>query len=248
MTARERDSAAILIVDSENAVRAALRQSLTLLDFGNITDASDHLSALQKFEERRYSHVIFEAKRSGIPPRDFLLQLLKLDHSVIAIPTSYEPTVDDVFDLLMAGARGYLVKPFNTETVDDAIVMSTKGEPISESILCAENRNEALASLVMNTLNKLAMIIRQAETFETARMELPRRHIIFRRAMEIARTFAQNGETGLLDAMIELADRKDTRSARTRLGRIRHMLDQRKADEHNSDDESFDMQFKPADQ
>ena len=223
MTSKERQSSSILIVESDPSIRNRLRQILTSLDISHVADAVDHVNALKKIEERQFSHVLFEAKRTNMPIRDFITKLLEYDNRVVGIASSYEPTVDDVFDLLLYGARGFLAKPFTTESVDHALIWATKGDPISDSVLYARNRNEALASLVMNTLGKLTTVMKQARHFETARRELPKRHQALQRAMELARTFAQGGETALLEAMITLAAERDDQPA-TRLGKVRKLL------------------------
>ncbi|MBX7137462.1 MAG: hypothetical protein K1X83_05710 [Oligoflexia bacterium] len=224
MTARERQSATILVVETDSSTRNRLRQTLTSLDFGQVVDAPNHTTALTRIEERPFSHIIFEARRTSMQVKEFLTKALQIDSRIIAIPTSYEPTVDEVFDLLIMGARGYLVKPFTTHSVDEAIIWSTKGDPISDSILFAKTRNEALAALVMNSLGRLSTIMKQSQTFETARRELPKRQAALKRAMEIARMFAQGGEDALLASLIDFAAARAEEPA-TRLGKVRRRLD-----------------------
>lgn len=222
-TAVERRTATIMIVDSDATVRASLRQTLIALGFGGISDATDHVLALQKLEQRKFSHVIFEAKKTNMPSRDFLIAALELDDSLVGIPSSYEPTIDDVFDLLVVGARGYVVKPFTEAGLEDAMLMATKGDPISDAILFARNRNEALASLILTSLDRLATTMRQAQQFETARHELPRLRMALRRAIDIGRTFAKGGEIMLLQAIAEMCiDRGD--GPASKLGRVRKRL------------------------
>lgn len=227
MSSKERLGASVLIVESEQTIRATLRQALTSLDFGYISDAVDNIGALKKIEERAFTHVIFDVRKNGMPAKEFLGRALEYDARMIVLPTSYEPSVDDVFDLLIAGARGFLVKPFTSGTVDEAIVMATKGEPISESILFAKSRNEALVSLMLSSLDKYATIMRQSKSFDTAKRELPRRELAFRRAVDIGRTFAHGGEQSLMDAILEFAVERCEGPA-TRLGRIRKFLGKRK--------------------
>ena len=233
LTSKERQRASILVVESDPSIRNRLRQTLISLDIGHISDAPDHITALKKIEERHFSHLLFETKKSNMPLKDFLQSAMEFDNRTIAIASSYEPTVDDVFDLLIMGARSFLVKPFTTESVDEAIIWASKGEPISDSILYAKNRNEALASLVLNSLGKLTVIMRQSHTFETARRELPKRQAALRRAVEIARMFAQGGEDALLEAMVEYSLARSEEPA-SRLGKVRKMLS-RKGDRSEED-------------
>lgn len=219
----ERRLVSILIVEPQKGLRQHLRQILRNLGFANMAEAPDHATALTKLEQRGFTHVIFEAKRSNMPAAEFLSKALDLDERLITIPSSSSPSIDDVFGLLTAGARGYIVKPFNEEAVDDSITMATKGEPISECILHAKDRNEALASLMLTSLDKVATVLRQSNEFETARRELPQRLAVFRRSTDIARTFANGGDAELVEAIARFCEERSNGPA-TRLGRVREKL------------------------
>src|SRR5690606_14220110 len=110
------------IVESEPSIRNRLRQILIALDFGRISDAHNHNAALRKLEEQPYSHLIFDAKQNDLPIKEFLNRAMEFDSRTIPIATSYQPTVDDVFDLLIMGARSFVVKPFTSESVDEALI------------------------------------------------------------------------------------------------------------------------------
>jgi DNA-binding NarL/FixJ family response regulator len=227
MSSMERARAQILVVESDGMARNSLKQTLATLGYMAIYDAPNHAMALQKLAERPISHIIFEAKKTNMPAADFLTAVLSCDEKIVALPSSHEPSVDDVFGLLMLGARGYICKPYTPDAVDDAISMATKGEPLSEAILFAKDRNEALVSLVMTALDKLAVTMKQSRQFETAERELTQRVLQYRRATEIAKTFAQGGKPKLLESLIEFCLERGEGPA-SRLGRIRKRLGERK--------------------
>ncbi|MDC0358376.1 hypothetical protein OAO01_06120 [Oligoflexia bacterium] len=203
MTAQDRKKVSILIVDSDASVRRTMRASLLSLGYSRIQDVPDHSHALQHLEEQMYSHIIFEAKNTRMPAREFLISAFELDDSIVAIPSSYQPTLDDVFDLIILGAKGYIVKPFTSGALDDAIGMSTKGEPLSDAILYAKSRNEALAALILDALNKLALIKKQSRKFKTAKRELPMKEATFKRVVDLGKTFAKGGPFALREAIVE---------------------------------------------
>lgn len=223
MSPQERAKASVLIVESDSNDRNNMRTALKSLGYGQFSDVPNHAAALDKMRDRRFTHIIFEAKKTNIPPKEFLHSVLEQDPKTIAIPSSYEPNVDDVFDLLIMGAKGYVVKPFTVDTLECAIVNATKGEPIAEAVLHAKDRNEALVAIMMTSLDKLATILRQAQKFETARREIPRAGSALRRAAELARTFAKDGDNGLLEAMERFCIERSKGPA-TRLGRLRKRL------------------------
>lgn len=223
MTAAERGKASVLIVESDPNDRNNMRTAVKSLGYGGISDVPNHLAAIEKIQGRRFTHIIFEAKKTNMPPKEFLQKVLEADSQTIAIPSSYEPNVDDVFDLLIMGARGYLCKPFTSDTIEAAIVMATKGDPISDAVLQAKDRNEALVAIMMGSLDKAAVIMRQASQFDTAKREIPRAMATLRRSAELAKTFAKGGENGLIEALEKFCIERSKGPA-TRLGRLRKRL------------------------
>lgn len=223
MSAIERGKASVLIVESDPNDRNNMRNAVKALGYGGVSDVPNHMAAIEKLQGRRFTHILFEAKKTNMPPREFLAKVLEADSQTIAIPSSYEPNVDDVFDLLIMGARGYLCKPFTSDTVESAIVMATKGDPISSAVLQAKDRNEALVAIMMSSLDRTATIMRQASQFETAKREIPKALATLRRSAELAKTFAKGGEPGLIEALEKFCIERSKGPA-TRLGRLRKRL------------------------
>jgi DNA-binding NarL/FixJ family response regulator len=223
MSPAERARASIMVVEPEALERNNLRTALRTLGFGTVTEAPTHVAALDKFNDRKFSHVIFDAKKTNYPMKEWLSKVFEYDATVIALPASSNPSVDDVFDLLVIGAKGYLVKPFTIDTVDQAVLMATKGEPIAEAVLQARDRNEALVAIMMSSLDKLATTYRQSLQFETAKRELPRALAMLKRSSDLAHTFAKGGEEGLIEALERFCIERSKGPA-TRLGRLRKRL------------------------
>ncbi len=223
MTPAERSKCTILIVESEAGERNNLRSCLKSLGYGGLSDAPNHAVALERMNDRRFTHIIFEAKKTTMPAIEFLRKVFEGNEEVVAIPSSNEPNVDDVFDLLILGAKGYLVKPFTMDTVEQAIVAASKGEPISDAVLQAKDRNGALVAIMMASLDKAALLQRQSAQFETAKRELPRALAVLRRSADLARTFAKGGEMALFEAMENFCIERSKGPA-TRLGRLRKRL------------------------
>lgn len=219
----ERTKIFILVVESDANQRNHLRSALATLALGGVTEAVSHSAALEKMQERKITHIIFESKKTNMPAKEFLKKALTLDPNVIAIPASFEPNVDDVFDLLVMGARGYLSKPFNADSVDSALLMATKGDPINPVVLNARDRNDALSALCLSSLDKVATVSRQAQQFETAKREVPRTIAVFKRSAELARTFCKDGIEGFLGALERLCLERGQGPA-SKLGRLRRKV------------------------
>jgi DNA-binding NarL/FixJ family response regulator len=235
MSPAERAAASVLVVETDAGDRTNLKTALKQLAFGTIVDAPNHLACLDKFNDRKFTHVIFDAKKTNYPMKDWLTKVFELAPNIVAIPASGSPSVDDVFDLLVIGAKGYLVKPFTFDTVDQAVVMATKGEPISEAVLQARDRNEALVAIMMSSLDKFATIYRQSQQFETAKRELPRAMAILKRSADLAHTFAKGGEEGLIEALERFCIERSKGPA-SKLGRLRKRLTNTRSSESASAD------------
>jgi DNA-binding NarL/FixJ family response regulator len=232
LTASERQKSAVLVVEPDNQERHNLRNALKTLGYGTIGDASSHAAALERMSDRKFSHIVFDAKKTNMPPKEFCQKVFEIDSAIIAIPSSLEPNVDDVFELLILGAKGYVVKPFTVDALDRAIVQATKGEPIADAVLKAKDRNEALVAIMMSSLDKAATVLRQASQFETAKREIPRAVARLHRAAELAKTFAKDGDAGLLIAMETFCIERSKGPA-SKLGRLRKRLSNTRGDEEN---------------
>ena len=223
MSDSERSTSKVLLVEPEPTDRNLMRTMLKGLGFSTIAESPNHIASLEKFEGRSFTHIIFDAKEGNYPIKDWFTQVVEIAPTIIAIPTSATPSIDNVFELLLLGAKGYLVKPFTRDSLDQSVVMATKGDPIADCVKQARDRNEALVAMMMASLDRLATVQRQASQFETARREVPRAQAALRRAQDVALTFAKGGEDGLIRALERFCVEK-SRGPATRLGRLRKRL------------------------
>jgi response regulator RpfG family c-di-GMP phosphodiesterase len=231
MSPTERSRASVLVVESDASERNNMRTALKALGYGTIADAPSHAAALEKLNDRKFTHIIFEAKKTNMPAKEFLARVLEATSDrVVCIPSSYEPNVDDVFDLLIMGARGYLVKPFTIDSFEEGVVMASKGDPLPDAVLHARDRNEALVAIMMSSLDKAATLLRQAQQFDTAKREVPHAIANLRRSAGLAKTFAKGGDNGLLEAIEKFCIDRSSGPA-TKLGRLRKRLRTNRVDD-----------------
>ena len=223
MSNREKSQATILIIEPDSNERNNLKNALRTIGFTNISDSPNHLSALEKIEGRHFSHVFFDVNETNMPMVAFITKLFELDNHVIAIPCSSKPEIDKVFDMMIHGARGFLVKPFTIEGVDNSVTMATKGEPINSLVLQAKDRNEALVAIVMASTDNMASILRQSKQFETAKFEVPKQLANLNNSINLAHTFAKGGDDELLVALQKFCIER-SKGPSTRLGRLRKKL------------------------
>lgn len=203
LTRDEREAAKILVVEPNNSLRSSLRNMLMQSGFNNIASVADYAKAISKLNDDDYTHIIFDVNFTHIPPIDFLQTARNINPSLHVIPASEAPSIDDVFDLLLAGAGSYLVKPYNTNAINDSICFASKGEPIVNNIGDAKNRDEALIRMVLMSLNKLTLVLKQARRFQTARREVPRKIRAFKHSVKMARQFASGSPLHFRDLLVE---------------------------------------------
>jgi two-component system chemotaxis response regulator CheY len=116
-------STPILIVDDYRTMIRIIRNLLTQLGFDNLDDAQDGRAALAKLKERRFGLVISDwnmEPMSGIE----LLQQVRADPALETLPflmITAENRADRVALARRAGVNGYVVKPFNADTLGERI-------------------------------------------------------------------------------------------------------------------------------
>lgn len=103
--------------------------------------------------------------------------------------------------------------------------MATKGEPVSEMVKQAKDRNEALVAMMMTALDRAATISHQASKYKTAQRELPLHWRRLRNSVNLARTFACRGNDGLQASLVDFCVERSKGPA-TKLGRLRQRLRQ----------------------
>jgi DNA-binding NarL/FixJ family response regulator len=223
MSPHERQQSSFLIVEEEPETRNQFRSVLRTIGFGSMHIAGDHISALKVLDDRHFTHTIFSAASTNMPPEEYLRKILSTSARIVAIPSSSNPNVDDVFELLRLGARGFLIKPFTTDSLEIGILMATKGEPMSDAILQAKDRNEAFSALIAANIDKLASAMRYSNKSSSLSNHLDKLSIDLKSCVELGRMFAKGGEKVLQERMIDFFIELSNGPA-TRLGRVRHRL------------------------
>lgn len=230
LTAEERASARVLIIEPDDKEREALRSALSEVGFSNVLTAPDHASGLKRCEESRYDFVIFDAKDSTLPALEFLQKLLIADEDVLPVPCSSDLAGDNVFHMLQLGARGYIYRPIKVESVVEVLAIAAKGEQISEDILRAEDRNVAFAAVMATQLDSLAKVAQESRKYDSAAREVDSRLNDLREATELAKLFSAGGEDAIVAALEQICLSRGEGPA-SRLGRARRRLQEQRTKE-----------------
>jgi two-component system, chemotaxis family, chemotaxis protein CheY len=119
----------ILVVDDYKTMVRIVRNLLHQLGFEDVDEANDGASALAKLRARRFGLVISDWAMEPMNGLE-LLQQVRADAELKALPfimITAENRKDRVAKAEQAGANGYIVKPFNAQTLSDRIALVMGG-------------------------------------------------------------------------------------------------------------------------
>ncbi len=213
----------MLVVAQKALTSSQLRQSLKSLGFTQISVVQSHIQALERIKGRNFSHYVFEAKQIDMPVIEFVTKVLDSEQNAIMIAVSEEPRIDDVFGLLRAGARAFLVPPLTVDMIEQMLVMATEGPQLSDAVLNAPDRNAAFVAVILNNLYRLSVALRQAREFKSAQRDVKLYNYALRESVEMAQLFCEGSDDDLRNKIIEGCINR-AKDASTRLGRLRKRL------------------------
>lgn len=124
----------VLVVDDSRTMARLARNLLMLIGFSDVDDVFDGATALARLQERQYGLVLCDWNMRPMTGH-MLLQRIRGIPSLERLPVivlTAETTFDNVMAAKEAGANGYIVKPFNGETLKQkvAAVLASVAEKI----------------------------------------------------------------------------------------------------------------------
>lgn len=212
----------VLIVDPDMNRGTFVKEILVRIGFRSIALKQDHLKALEDIQNRPLKIVLFSTAPSSISSLEFSQKMMSIDPSIVALPMSFEPGIDDVFNMLRLGCLGYIVLPPTQSSIESSILMALKGTPLSEALLNAPDLNLAFAAIIAGNLDKYAAVEKQRLHLHEPREFLRCKHQ-FKVSIDTGSLFAHGGATALRDSMIEFFINLAEGPA-SRLGRLRQQL------------------------
>jgi two-component system, chemotaxis family, chemotaxis protein CheY len=121
----------ILVVDDYNTMIRIICNLLKQLGFHSVDNATDGSAALAKLRAGRYGLVISDWNMAPMSGYD-LLKEVRADPALGNIPfimITAESKTENVIAAKRAGVNGYIVKPFNAETLQSKIATVFAGQP-----------------------------------------------------------------------------------------------------------------------
>jgi two-component system chemotaxis response regulator CheY len=111
----------ILIVDDAAFMRMMIRDILTKNGFEVVGEAQDGAQAIEKFKEVRPDLTTMDITMPEMDGITALKEIKKIDPSAKVIMCSAMGQQAMVIDAIQAGAKDFIVKPFQTDRVVEAI-------------------------------------------------------------------------------------------------------------------------------
>jgi len=116
-------STTVLVVDDYATMRKIVRNLLVQIGYTKIEEAADGVAALAKLREAKVGLVICDWNMEPMTGLQ-LLKEIRADAKLNAIPfimVTAESKTENVVAAKQAGVNGYLVKPFNADTLKKKI-------------------------------------------------------------------------------------------------------------------------------
>jgi two-component system, chemotaxis family, chemotaxis protein CheY len=111
----------ILVVDDAAFMRMMIKDILTKNGYEVVGEASDGAQAIEKFKETRPDLITMDITMPEMDGITSLKEIKKIDPSAKVIMCSAMGQQAMVIDAIQAGAKDFIVKPFQADRVIEAI-------------------------------------------------------------------------------------------------------------------------------
>ena len=114
-------SKGILIVDDASFMRMMIKDILTKNDFNVLGEAEDGLKAVEKYKELSPELVIMDITMPEMDGIQAVKEIKKINSDAKIIMCSAMGQQAMVIEAIQAGAKDFIVKPFQADRVVDAV-------------------------------------------------------------------------------------------------------------------------------
>ncbi|HJU49609.1 MAG TPA: chemotaxis response regulator CheY [Pseudogulbenkiania sp.] len=112
-----------LVVDDFSTMRRIVRNLLKELGFTNVDEAEDGQVALHKLKTQHFDFVVSDWNMPNMTGIE-LLKAVRADQQLKHLPflmITAEAKRENIIEAAMAGASGYIVKPFTAATLEEKL-------------------------------------------------------------------------------------------------------------------------------
>ena len=111
----------VLIADDSELMCARLEEELLALGVGNCIKAPNGQAAVNAYKEQRPDFVFLDINMPVLDGLQTLQVLRALDHTSYVVMASGDSAVEKVKAAIKLGARGFMVKPYSSAKIADAV-------------------------------------------------------------------------------------------------------------------------------
>ncbi|MBU8869471.1 MAG: response regulator [Gemmatimonadales bacterium] len=111
----------VLIVDDAEFMRVMLREILEDMGLAVIGEASNGIEAIEEFQRSRPNLVLMDITMPKMDGIDALDSIIKKDPNALVVMITALGQKDQVLMAIKAGARDFIIKPFDQERVQDTL-------------------------------------------------------------------------------------------------------------------------------
>lgn len=120
----------VLIIDDVTSVREYLRQTLMLLGIDKVSEASDGSHGIRSYSQLQQDVVFLDIELPDCDGKNLLKQLKDINPSANVVIMTAHSTVENVQQSILAGACGFIAKPFSAKKVESVLSKCQKYQPI----------------------------------------------------------------------------------------------------------------------
>lgn len=113
----------ILVVDDFSTMRRIIKNLLRELGYNNVAEADDGHTGLPMLQAGNFDFLVTDWNMPGMTGID-LLRAVRADEKLCKLPVlmvTAEAKKDQIIEAAQAGVNGYIVKPFNAQTLKEKI-------------------------------------------------------------------------------------------------------------------------------
>lgn len=111
----------IMLVDDAQVVLLKLSRILTSAGYNIVTEATNGTEAVEKYKQYCPDLVIMDIIMPDMKGIDAVKEIIKFDPDARIIMCTNLAKKSTVIDAILAGARNYILKPFNPQKVIDVV-------------------------------------------------------------------------------------------------------------------------------
>ncbi len=120
----------VLIIDDVTSVREYLRQTLMLLGITHVSEASNGSHGISSYTKQQQDVVFLDIELPDCDGKNLLRQLKEINPNAKVVIMTAHSTVENVQQSILAGACGFIAKPFSAKKIESVLAKCHKAQTL----------------------------------------------------------------------------------------------------------------------